>query len=74
MSNKKCKHCNEIIYSRYHTCSSTGKSYDSERDAGDFITSFVLGAATDSALLGGLLGGSMAGGLLGDLLDGDLFD
>lgn len=42
--------------------------------SGDFLTSAIIGAATDSALLGGLLGGSMTGGLMGDLFDGDLFD
>lgn len=39
-----------------------------------FLVSAVIGASTDSALLGGLLGGNIAGGILGDVLDGDLFD
>ena len=39
---------------------------------GDFITSTIIGAATDSAILGGLLGGDIIGGIFGDLLDGDL--
>jgi len=43
-------------------------------DSGDFLVSAVIGAATDSALLGGMLGGDMLGGVVGDLLDGDLFD
>ena len=48
--------------------------YGQVDDSGDFLTSAIIGAATDSAILGGLLGGSMAGGILGDLMDGDLFD
>lgn len=49
-------------------------SSDRLNDTGDFLLSAVIGAATDSALLGGILGGDMLGGVVGDLLDGDLFD
>lgn len=43
-------------------------------DGGNFVASVVIGAVTDSAIIGGLLGGDMMGGVVGDLLDGDLMD
>jgi len=43
-------------------------------ESSGFITSAIIGAATNSALLGGLLGGDLMGGIVGDLFDGDLFD
>lgn len=68
-----CKHCGEKVYSHQttHHCSKKGLLNVDEDDS--FLTSAIIGAVTDSALLGGLLGGSLLGGLTGDLLgDGDL--
>lgn len=67
-----CKHCNERFYSS-HYCEKERRTIR-ESDTGDFLTSAVIGYATDSAILGGLLGGDMTGGIVGDLLDGNLFD
>lgn len=36
-------------------------------EGGDFATSYMVGMATNNAVLGGLVGGSMAGGLMGDI-------
>lgn len=59
----------------YSWLSPLEKPFYKEIDSsGQFITSAVIGAVTDSALLGGLLGGDIVGGIVGDLLDGDLFD
>lgn len=69
----KCKHCNQTVSSTYHYCTSTGKTHNANED-NSFLTSFVIGAVTNNALLGGIIGGSIVGGLLGDLLDGNLFD
>lgn len=69
-----CKHCNEHISvsQRSHNCRRVGLLNVDEDDS--FLVSTIIGAATDSALLGGLLGGDILGGILGDSLDGDLFD
>jgi hypothetical protein len=69
-----CKHCNEYIQDGQatHSCPKVGLLNVSEDNS--FLTSAVIGMASDSALLGGLLGGDIAGGIVGDLLDGDLFD
>lgn len=69
-----CKHCNEYVSSNAttHNCRKVGLLNADEDDS--FIVSTIIGAATDSALLGGLLGGDIIGGILGDSLDGDLFD
>lgn len=71
---KYCTHCGEQVSSSQttHNCSKKGLLNVDEDDS--FLTSAVIGAATDSALLGGLLGGDIIGGVVGDLLDGDLFD
>ncbi len=50
------------------------ESSSSSSSSGDFGLSMIVGAATDSALLGGLIGGDMIGGMLGDMMDGDLMD
>lgn len=71
-----------ISSSDYNRLSYTEKSHwmysstsgSTSNPSGDFLTSAVIGAATDSALLGGLLGGDIVGGILGDSLDGDLWD
>ena len=69
-----CKHCNEYVYSSAttHDCPKNGLLRID--DDNSFLVSAIIGAATDSALLGGLLGGDITGGIVGDLLDGDLFD
>jgi hypothetical protein len=78
MANVKCKHCGQTAETgRSHNCPQKGKisvPYQVSPDDGDFLISMVIGAATDSALIGGGLGGSFTGGIIGDLLDGDLFD
>ena len=38
---------------------------------GDFLTSVIIGAATDNAIVGSLLGGSILGGVIGDAFGGD---
>ncbi len=69
-----CKHCNDYVATTEtaHNCRKVGLLNVDEDDS--FLVSTIIGAATDSALLGGLLGGDLAGGLLGDLFDADLFD
>lgn len=69
-----CNHCNEYISvtEKTHNCRKAGLLNVDEDNS--FITSAIIGAATDSAIIGGLLGGDMLGGMAGDLLDGDLFD
>lgn len=69
-----CKHCEEYMSasSSTHDCRKRGLLSVNEDDS--FLVSAIIGAATDSSLLGGLLGGDIAGGIIGDLLDGDLFD
>jgi hypothetical protein len=69
-----CKHCNDYVSSssRTHHCRKKGLLNIDEDNS--FLVSAIIGAATDSALLGGLLGGDMLGGVVGDLFDGDLFD
>lgn len=71
---KQCKVCKaEVLPGNTHTCPRDNNrtfSYDDD----DFLMSVIIGAATDSVLLGGLLGGDIVGGMVGDLLDGDLFD
>lgn len=50
------------------------ESESKRNSSGDMLTSGIIGAVTDNALLGGLLGGSIIGGVLGDVLgDGELF-
>ncbi len=68
-----CKHCGEKVYGSSHNCSKKGLLNVSEDNS--FLVSTIIGAATDSALLGGLLGGDMLGGVIGDIMNGgDLFD
>jgi len=69
-----CKHCSDYVSNSatYHRCSKKGL-LDIDED-NSFLISAVIGATTDSALLGGLLGGDMLGGIVGDMFDGDLFD
>lgn len=69
-----CKHCEEYVSSSAtsHRCKKVGLLDIDEDDS--FLVSAIIGAATDSSLLGGLLGGDIVGGIVGDLLDGDLFD
>ena len=75
---KKFKHIETgavISEETYHSLMSFERAeYGEVSNSGDFLLSAVIGAATDSALLGGLLGGSFLGGMAGDLFDGDLFD
>lgn len=37
-------------------------------DSDDFITSVLIGAATDNALMGGMAGGSFVGGMIGQTI------
>jgi hypothetical protein len=69
-----CKHCDEYVSpsATTHNCRKAGLLNVEIDDS--FLVSVVLGAATDSALLGGLLGGSFLGGIIGDSIDSDLFD
>jgi len=69
-----CKHCEEFVSSSAtsHRCRKVGLLDIDEDDS--FLVSAIIGAATDSSILGGLLGGDLLGGIAGDLLDGDLFD
>lgn len=69
-----CKHCDAYVAEdqKTHECPKRGLLNVSEDNS--FLISAVIGAATDSTLLGGLLGGDVVGGIVGDLLDGDLFD
>jgi hypothetical protein len=69
-----CKYCRQRVPAdaSYHDCPKHGLLDLTEDNS--FIVSAVIGAATDSTLLGGIIGGDIAGGLLGDILDGDLFD
>lgn len=73
MSSVQCNQCKRRLYdhtSNYCRCGARVRD-----DSGDFLFSAVIGAATDSAILGTVLGGSITGAILGDVLfDGDLFD
>lgn len=62
---------NNMSYSEQQNYRRTDSSNNSSRD---FLTSTVVGAITDSAILGTVIGGSITGAILGDVLDGDLFD
>ena len=73
MTTQVCKYCKKQVSGSAHYCQSQGRHLTRESD-GDFLMSAIIGAATDSALLGGLLGGDMIGGAIGDLLNGDLMD
>lgn len=69
----KCEKCGNITTgtSRHKCVNGEEKEND---DSGDFLTSAVIGAVTDNAIVGGLLGGDMLGGIIGDIFsDGDLF-
>lgn len=70
-----CKYCEKRVSSdaTTHYCSKKKGLLDIDEDD-SFLVSTIIGAATDSAILGGLLGGDFTGGFLGDILDGDLFD
>lgn len=68
---KTCKHCKKQV-SGSHSCEVAQRTIY-ESDSGDFLTSFVIGAMTDSSLLGGIIGGDIVGGMLGDMMDGELF-
>lgn len=47
----------------------------SDKEFDEFLISGIVGAVTDSTVLGTLVGGSLLGGALGSLLgDGDIFD
>lgn len=69
-----CKHCKKYVSATAteHNCPKRGLLNIDEDDS--FLISTIIGAATDSGLLGGLMGGDIVGGILGDALDGDLFD
>lgn len=69
-----CKHCQDYVSSSdsTHNCRKVGLLNIDEDDS--FLVSAIIGAVTDSSLLGGLLGGDILGGIAGDILDGDLFD
>ena len=52
-----CKHCGEYVPedTSVHVCPDGTEHYPGEDNS--FLTSVIIGAATDSAILGGLLGG-----------------
>lgn len=66
-----CKHCEVYLPSaiKTHRCKKVGLLNVDEDDS--FLVSTLIGAATDSALLGGLLGGDFIGGIIGDLIKDD---
>ncbi len=66
-----CKHCEEYVSSSEttHNCRKRGLLNVDEDDS--FLVSAIIGAATDSTIMGGLLGGDILGAALGDLLGGD---
>jgi hypothetical protein len=84
MSNYKNRYTNRLITETeyYNLFPSERGDYERisihdvpQRDSGgDFMTSAVIGAVTDSAFLGGFIGGDMLGGIVGDIIDGDLGD
>ena len=69
-----CKHCNDFVSSSATSHHCRKKGLLEVDDDSSFLVSAIIGATTDSALLGGMLGGDILGGIAGDLLDGDLFD
>ncbi len=70
MSQKKCR-CGTILHpGQSHKCPVAYRQVSYEDD-GDFFTSFVVGAVTDSTLIGGLVGGDFIGAAIGDALFGD---
>ena len=61
----------------YHSHSNTPVSLSDSRcqskssnDSDDFLLSAVVGAATNSSIIGGLVGGDFLGGVVGDILGG----
>lgn len=69
-----CKYCKEqiLLVDNLHDCKKIGLLDINKDDS--FLVSAIIGAVTDSTLLGGLLGGDFIGGILGDITDGDLLD
>jgi len=70
-----CKHCHQTVTGK-HDCPVANKVIDTNdpNDNGDFVTSMLVGAMTDNAIIGGVIGGSMLGGICGDMMgDGGLF-
>lgn len=69
-----CRVCDHEDYINCERCTSTQRKriMEAKRMTGDsiddssFLTSALVGAATDSALLGGLVGGDLLGGMIGD--------
>ena len=51
---KTCKHCNKE-FSGPHQCEVANRQIE-ESDEGDFLTSMVVGAITDNAIIGALVG------------------
>lgn len=75
ISEQEYNRMDDISQSDYHYYKTVNVENGQAKDEnGDVLLSAVIGAATDSALLGGILGGSFLGGAAGDLMDGDLFD
>ena len=74
----RCRKCKRIVAGLTHQCKD-GKKYKVAKGVEsdglvEFAASAVIGAVTESTILGGLLGGSIVGAMLGDMLDGDLSD
>lgn len=73
MAYKHTLNGNEISDSEYNILPAADKMLYKKVDDdnnGSFGTSMMIGAVTDSALLGGLIGGDIVGGIVGDLLNG----
>lgn len=68
---KYCPECKSKVEDNSTQCNICDYEDD---DGTSFLTSLVIGAVTDSAILGGLLGGDIVGGIVGDMMDGDLID
>lgn len=70
-----CKYC-KPSYNECDTCTYSKRdrileSRSSSNSDGDFLTSAVVAAVTDSTLTGFLVGGDLMGSMLGDSLFGD---
>lgn len=68
---KYCPECKSQIDDNSTQCDACNYKDD---DGTTFLTSLIIGAITDSAILGGLLGGDIVGGIVGDMMSGDLMD
>lgn len=68
---KTCKCGRVLTPGESHQCPSAGRNVSYEDEDGDFFTSLVVAAATDSTTLGLMAGGDLSGAIIGDVLAGD---